>query len=109
MNKWFVFLKKKWQVNSVFQFFVIMIVFAITGSLSVYISKPVLSFFNINYNSLNIMYYPLRVLVIFPIYQILIIIIGSLFGQFSFFWNLEKKMFMRIKLLFIKKNNNHYD
>ena len=101
MNKWFVFFKKKWKVTSTFQFFVIMIVFAITGSLSIYISKPILSFFNINQNSLNIMYYPIRILIIFPIYQILIVLIGSLFGQFSFFWNLEKKMLMRIKSLFI--------
>ena len=108
MNKWFIFVKKKWKVNSNFQFFVIMIVFAITGSLSVYISKPVLSFFNISHNSLNIMYYPLRVLIIFPIYQILIVIIGSLFGQFSFFWNLEKKMFMRISSLFIGKKEDNY-
>ena len=108
MNKWVVFFKKKWRVTSIFQFFVIMIVFAITGSLSVYISKPVLSFLNINQNSLDVMYYPLRVLIIFPIYQILIVVIGSLFGQFSFFWNLEKKMLIRIKSLFIgKKNNKH--
>ena len=108
MNQWLAFLKKKWKVTSTFQFFVIMIVFAITGSLSVYISKPVLSFFNINQSSLNFMYYPLRVLIIFPIYQILIVLIGSLFGQFSFFWNLEKKMLMRIKSLFIcnKESSN---
>tara|TARA_B100000945_G_scaffold13923_1_gene10559 strand:- start:6 stop:332 length:327 start_codon:yes stop_codon:yes gene_type:complete len=108
MNKWLVFFKKKWKVTSTFQFFVIMIVFAITGSLSIYISKPILSFFNINQNSLNIMYYPIRILIIFPIYQILIVLIGALFGQFSFFWNLEKKMLMRISSLFIgKKEDNH--
>ena len=106
MNKWFVFFKKKWKVTSTFQFFVIMIVFAITGSLSIYISKPILSFFNINQNSLNIMYYPIRILIIFPIYQILIVLIGSLFGQFSFFWNLEKKMLMRIKSFFIGKTES---
>ena len=106
MNKWLVFFKKKWKVTSTFQFFVIMIVFAITGSLSIYISKPILSFFNINQNSLNIMYYPIRILIIFPIYQILIVLIGALFGQFSFFWNLEKKMLMRIKSLFIGKTES---
>ena len=28
----------------------------------------------------------------FPTYQVLIVVVGALFGQFEFFWNFEKKM-----------------
>jgi hypothetical protein len=45
----------------------------------------------------------LRLLLIFPIYQILLVFVGFIFGQFSFFWNFEKKMLERLKLGFIAR------
>ena len=41
-------------------------------------------------------FWPLRIFIIFPIYQVLIVIIGAMFGQFNFFWTLEKKMLSRL-------------
>jgi hypothetical protein len=35
---------------------------------------------------------------IFPLYQVLLVLIGALFGQFSFFWGFEKKMLRRFGL-----------
>ena len=40
----------------------------------------------------------MRITIIFPIYQILILIVGFLFGQFKFFWDFEKKMLFRLGL-----------
>jgi hypothetical protein len=34
---------------------------------------------------------------------VLLVIIGALFGQFTFFWEFEKKMLDRMKLGFISK------
>jgi hypothetical protein len=45
----------------------------------------------------------LRLLLIFPIYQILLVFVGFIFGQFSFFWEFEKKMLVRLKLGFIAR------
>ena len=39
---------------------------------------------------------PLRLIIVFPVYQVLILIIGFLFGQFKFFWAFEKKMLVRL-------------
>jgi hypothetical protein len=39
-----------------------------------------------------------RILVIFPLYQLLLLCFGWLLGQFSFFWAFEKKMFARMGL-----------
>ena len=39
---------------------------------------------------------PLKLLLIFPVYQILILIIGTIFGQFKFFWEFEKKMLSKM-------------
>ena len=86
-------LKKKWNINSNFQLVIILIVFAITGSASLFVSSPILDFFGMTKESMTSwLYHPLRLILIFPVYQVLIIIIGTIFGQFKFFWAFEKKM-----------------
>ena len=49
-------------------------------------------------------FWPIRVLIIFPIYQVLIVIMGALFGQFNFFWSFEKKMLYRLGFKRFKDN-----
>ena len=93
MNK----LKEKWGITSNFQIIIILLVFSITGSVSVWIAKPVLNLVGINKQAFSPwLFWPIRILIIFPIYQILIVIIGALFGQFKFFWSFEKKMLVRL-------------
>lgn len=95
MNK----LKERWGITSNFQLAIILIVFSITGSLSVYLTKPVLSVFGISKLTMPVFwYYFFKVLIIFPIYQVMLIVVGIIFGQRAFFWNFEKKMLMRFKL-----------
>ena len=91
-------LKEKWGVSSNFQLTIIFIVFAITGSTAAFLSKPFTNLVGINKENLGWMYMPIRLLAIFPIYQVLLVIIGAIFGQFSFFWNFEKKMLYRMKM-----------
>jgi hypothetical protein len=40
-------------------------------------------------------FWPVRVLIVFPIYQVLLVAMGWVFGQFHFFWDFEKKMLSR--------------
>ena len=90
-------LKEKWRIKSNFQLVIILIVFSVTGSIAVWIAKPLLDFVGLDKTSLSPwIFWPIRILIIFPIYQILIVIIGALFGQFQFFWNFEKKMLARL-------------
>lgn len=97
-------LKLKWNIQSNFQLFVILLVFAITGSSSLLVADPILAYFNITGETLNVwIYKPLRLILIFPIYQVLILIFGALFGQFQFFWNFEKKMLARMGFKFFKE------
>jgi hypothetical protein len=49
MNK----LKKKWGITSDFQFVIIFIVFAITGSLSAFLSKPVTNYIGLTQENLH--------------------------------------------------------
>lgn len=97
-------LKQRWNIDSNYQLFIIFIVFAITGSTSAWLSEPVCSWLSIDKNAMNYaLYLPLRLLLIFPIYQVLLVAIGWLFGQFTFFWNFEKKMLDRLGLGFLFK------
>jgi manganese efflux pump family protein len=92
-------LKKRWNIQSNLQLIIIFIVFAITGSTASYLSKPVTYFLGITKENLGVwLYWPIRLLLIFPVYQVLLVIIGALFGQFAFFWNFEKKMLRNMRL-----------
>lgn len=94
-------LKERWGITSDFQLVIIFIVFAITGSLSAYLSKPFTNFIGLTNENLGHFYLPIRLIAIFPIYQVLLVLIGFLFGQFDFFWAFEKKMLRSMKLGFI--------
>jgi|TARA_B100000780_G_scaffold245173_1_gene189107 hypothetical protein len=95
--KWFENLKEKWNIKSNFSLIIILIVFAITGSGSLLVAEPILSYFNFNENTINpYIYFPLRIILIFPIYQVLILIVGTVFGHFNFFWQFEKKMLSKL-------------
>jgi len=89
-------LKAKWGITSNFQLLVIFIVFGITGSASVWVAKPVLHTIGISDEMNAWVRIPLRILIIFPVYQVMLLLIGSLFGQFQFFLALQKKWW-RIK------------
>lgn len=94
--------KERWNITSNWQVFVIIVVFAITGSTSAYLARPFLSLFGISKETLSgWLYYPLYIIMIFPIYQVLLVSFGFLFGQFKFFWEFEKKMLRSMKLGFI--------
>ena len=55
-------LKKKWKIKSNFQFLIIMLVFSITGSLTLYIVDPLLLFLNISDDNFsNFQYWFLRI------------------------------------------------
>ncbi|MBC2840644.1 DUF6787 family protein [Robiginitalea sp. SC105] len=100
-------LKQRWGIASNFQLAVILFVFAITGSASVWVAKPFLHW--IGLDALRdgsgawqpVAYWILRLLLIFPFYQVLLVAFGWLFGQFRFFWNFEKKMLTRLGLGFL--------
>lgn len=90
-------LKKRWNIDSNFQLVIIFIVFALTGSCAAKLAGPLMDIIGLTKGSLNPwLYWPVRILLIFPVYQVLLIAFGWLFGQFNFFWNFEKKMLKRI-------------
>ena len=89
-------IKKKWGIKSNLQLLIIFLLFGITGSTAAWISKPILDFIGLKQATISAWaYWPIRIIIIFPAYQILLLIIGTLFGQSKFFKNFIKKMFRR--------------
>jgi len=94
-GSWIERLKKRWNLGSATQVVVVLIVFACTGFTVLFIKKPILQFLaGEKGNSLlaSIIYY----ILILPLYNVILLAYGFLFGQFNFFWEFEKRFIGRI-------------
>ena len=90
-------LKSRWQIESNYQLILILITFSVTGSLSVMVRRPIFEYLDIDATTSLWVKIPMSLLIITPSYQILLIIVGSILGQFKFFWAFEKKMLGRFR------------
>ncbi|MCW3785355.1 DUF6787 family protein [Plebeiibacterium sediminum] len=84
-------LKNRWGINSNFQVVIILVVFSVTGSAAVFVKKIVFDLLGIDADTSLWIKIPMYVLTILPSYQILLLVIGTLFGQYRFFYNFQKK------------------
>jgi len=92
-------LESRWKVNYKWEMISIFIVFAITGSSSMLIGRPIIKIIGITKENFNpIAYWLLFIFFGIIFYQIMLVIFGWLFGQFNFFWEFEKKMLRRFGL-----------
>tara|TARA_B100001029_G_C14597070_1_gene202034 strand:- start:57 stop:347 length:291 start_codon:yes stop_codon:yes gene_type:complete len=87
------------KVKNSFQLLIVFLVFGITGSLSVVLGEYVLFFFLEDRLDENLFYWFLRIILIFPLYQILLIIVGTIFGEFDYFWKFTKKILKRLNII----------
>ncbi len=97
-------LQEKWKLESLLQVIMVLVVFACTGFTILFIKNPILDFFGIQRGGgqgfANTVLYLLLVL---PLYQIILLFYGFIFGQFKFFWEKEKQMLRRILGIFYRK------
>jgi hypothetical protein len=85
-------LQSRWKLQSITQVVVVLIVFACTGTTVMYLKKPIIGLIADPEDHsilITIFYYVF-------IYNIILLGYGFLFGQFSFFWQFEKKMWYRL-------------
>ena len=91
-------IRKLFKVDSNYQLFIVNIVFAITGSLALYLAGILLDLINISTDNTNtLIYWTLRIILILPVYQVLLLLVGAIFGEFKYFWAMEKKIINRFK------------
>ena len=96
---WIDKLQERWKVGSAFQVVIILIVFACTGFTVLFLKQPLLRILVGEGEMplwISIVYY----LLILPVYNILLLFYGLIFGQFSFFWSFEKRFIKRVLSIF---------
>lgn len=93
--RWIEKLRQRWGLKNIAQVVVVLIVFACTGFTVLFIKKPLLNFLageQGNTTLATVLYY----VFILPLYNLLLLGYGFVFGQFAFFWNFEKRFFRRL-------------
>ncbi|MEP0265390.1 DUF6787 family protein [Dokdonia sp.] len=97
-------LYSRWGVTHRWQLIAMFLVFAVTGSTAGKISNPLMEFIGLTKETTNgWIYWPVRILLIFPIYQVLLVIFGWIFGQYNFFKEFAIKMASRMGFGFLFK------
>lgn len=96
--------KKKWNIQTNLQLVVIIIVFSLTGSAALLVRKFAFKFLGIVPETPLLIKIPLYILILVPSYQVLLLLIGGLLGQFRFFYAFQKKSLLSLK--FRNKNND---
>lgn len=100
-------LKKRWGLQTNWDVLAVFIVFAINGSFAAYIGRPLMKFLQLSPETLNpFIYYPVRILIVFAIYQITLPMVGWLFGKYQFFYIFTKKFLSRMGMGFLFKEDN---
>jgi Na+-driven multidrug efflux pump len=97
--RWVENLQHRWKVKNVWQVVVILIVFACTGFTVLFIKKPILQWLageNGRSTLATVLYY----IFILPLYNVILLGYGFLFGQFQFFWAFEKRFMERFFTMF---------
>jgi hypothetical protein len=101
-TNWFTKLKDRWNVQSNWRIVLILVVFTCTGFTVLFLKRPLLTFLSgtEDHSTIGtILYY----VFILPLYNILLLGYGFVFGQFDFFWQFEKRFFNRIVAKFKKQ------
>jgi len=87
-------MQAKWELKSLWQVVLVLVVFSCTGFTVLFIKGPILDLISGGSERewwMTVIY----ILLILPIYNIILLIYGFIFGQFAFFWKYEQKMLRR--------------
>lgn len=83
-------MQEHWKVNGK-QLSLILVTFAVTGTFTAWVSKEITGWLSIE--KFSFAWWALKLGVLIIGYQVFILFFGFCFGQFSFFWNLEKNTY----------------
>lgn len=95
-------LKNRWKVGTK-ELTLILCVFAITGFTTAYLSRSAPVWVGFDGDTHWLPKLLLRVGVLIFGYQVVLLLVAFLLGQFSFFWKFEKKILQRLGLIKMEK------
>ncbi len=88
---------KYFKAKSLNHLILIFIIFGISGSLTLILSEPLINFIKMSGLVDNTFFLLiLRIIIIFPLYQLVLISIATLFGEFNYFLSFERNMFKKL-------------
>jgi hypothetical protein len=61
-----------------------------------FLKRPVVAFFTEEEGGTPLLFSILYYILILPLYNVVLLVYGALFGQFTFFWAFEKRFLNRI-------------
>lgn len=99
---WIKKLKTRWKLESAWQVVVVLLVFACTGFTILFLKKPLLNWLagpQGDTTLASVLYY----IFILPLYNVVLLGYGFIFGQFKFFLAFEKRFMERFFSWFKRK------
>ena len=85
------------KAKSLNHLILIFIIFGISGSLTLILSEPIINLIKMNEILENkFILLLLRIIIIFPLYQLVLILIATIFGEFNYFLSFERNMFKKL-------------
>ncbi len=96
-------LKQRWNVKNGWDILIILTVFACTGFSILYIKVWLLDIIGIEDDMATWLRWTINLFVILPLYQVVLLFWGWVFGKYAFFLAFEKRMFSSIAKLFRKR------
>lgn len=102
-KSWLRKLQDKWKLKSLWQVVMVLVVFACTGMTVLWIKQPIFDLLGIDRSEGGFGKTVLYLLLVLPLYQLILLVYGFIFGQFGFFWEKEKQFLRRIVSLFNRK------
>ena len=88
-------LMTRWNLTSTTDVILVLLVFAFTGT-TVVVIKPYVLEALIGTTELSGWYSVAYYILILPVYNAILLVYGTIFGKFRFFWEFEKRFFKRM-------------
>ena len=95
---WLGRLQSKWELSSIAQVLIVLLVFSLTGSTVVFLRKALFGWVGFDETTSMWLKTITYIAFVMPAYQVLLLGYGALFGQFRFFWRKEKRLLQRMGL-----------
>lgn len=95
MRKYFDRLKRKYDIKSDLQLIIINVVFALSGSVTLFARRGIFDILGIQEHTAFGIKTMAYIGTVVPSYFVILLLTGTIFGQFKFFWAFEKKMIRR--------------
>lgn len=92
---WIDTLKQRWDLNTTWQVLVVLFIFACTGFTVMFLKNPLLGLIDPSFKESTI-FTMLYYILILPVYNLILLFYGLIFGKFKFFWEFEKRFVKRM-------------